>query len=267
MTLPITLPSTIAGLVAGRRVVPVTTGMSGARVLRFDAADGSALYLKTVPAADETSGGEAARLRWMARHGLPVPAVLHHEIVGGDEHLLLGGVAGTDAATAAGAPDRDPGAIVAALADGLRLLHDMPIADCPFRHTAAIGVADAHARATAGLVDVDDFDDERIGRSLDDLLAELDATRPAADGAAFTHGDYCLPNVILRGAGSSLGVAGFVDCGRAGVGDPYRDLALAVRSVHHNLGDAWVPLLLARYGVREVDEARLRFYLLLDEFF
>ena len=92
----------------------------------------------------------------------------------------------------------------------------------------------------------------------------------------FTHGDYCFPNVILRESsgeqgfptdGPGLALSGFVDCGRAGVADPYQDLALCARSVVRNLGAEWVPVFFAEYGLSVVDQERIDFYTLLDEFF
>jgi aminoglycoside phosphotransferase len=37
--------------------------------------------------------------------------------------------------------------------------------------------------------------------------------------------------------------------------------------VAHNLGAEWVPALFARYGLERVDEQKLAYYQLLDEFF
>jgi aminoglycoside phosphotransferase len=84
----------------------------------------------------------------------------------------------------------------------------------------------------------------------------------------FTHGDYCLPNVVLLedGAGG-FKISGFVDCVNAGIADRYQDLALCARSVAYNLGTEWVQPLFARYGLDRVDESKLAYYQLLDEFF
>jgi len=269
------LPPAVARLLADRCVVPIATGMSRARVLRCERSNAPAIFLKTAPGATMAMAGdrlsdEVARLRWMTEHALPVPRVRHYEVAADMEYLVLDEVPGLDASV-----PRESGnvpAVVAELAHGLRLLHATPVADCPFRHDAASRIEEARARVRAGLVDELDFDAERAGRSAADLLVELLAARPASDGAVFTHGDYCLPNVILRDApdpadAPHLTLAGFVDCGRAGVADPYQDLALAARSLAYNLGAAWVPLLFEHYELADVDEAKLRFYTLLDEFF
>ncbi len=216
---------------------------------------------------------EAIRLRWMLDHDLPVPQVRDYEVSGGIEDLLLSEVPGVDASVPR-RPEAVPG-VVSALAAGLRLLHATPIADCPFRHGAAERVEEARERVCAGFVDETDFDEERRGRTAQELLDELDATLPdvrygiedAVGDMVFTHGDYSLPNIILNDHGTRVALSGFVDCARAGVGDRYQDLALAARSVASNLGPEWVAHLFEGYGVTQSDERKLRFYTLLDEFF
>jgi aminoglycoside phosphotransferase len=114
----------------------------------------------------------------------------------------------------------------------------------------------------------DNFDAARQGRSAQDLYAELAAIPAASEERVFTHGDYCLPNVLLVSDGAGgFRVSGFVDCGNAGIADRYQDLALCARSVAGNLGPEWVSALFARYGLEHADETKLGYYQLLDEFF
>jgi aminoglycoside phosphotransferase len=100
------------------------------------------------------------------------------------------------------------------------------------------------------------------------LYAELLATPTSAEDRVFTHGDFCLPNVLLVSDGAGgLRVSGFVDCGNAGIADRYQDLALCARSIAHNFGQEWVAKLFARCGLDRADESKLAYYQLLDEFF
>ena len=86
--------------------------------------------------------------------------------------------------------------------------------------------------------------------------------RPQTEDLVLTHGDYCLPNILLHNGQLS----GFIDLGRAGVADRHQDLALAVRSLAYNFGEGWAPLLFAAYGI-EPDETKLAFYTRLDDAF
>jgi aminoglycoside 3'-phosphotransferase II len=144
----------------------------------------------------------------------------------------------------------------------LSILHDVPIAECPFDHRLEERIAAAQNRVSGGLVDEADFDNERQGRTATDVLAELLSTLPEAHDLVVTHGDACLPNFMVDGSNFT----GFVDCSRLGVSDRYQDLALTARSIARNLGQAWVEPFFREYGVKP-DHRRLAFYSLLDEFF
>ena len=217
------------------------------------------LILKTI-ARDRifSLDGEAARLRWLEGRA-PVPEVVDFVQVPVRDFLLMRALPGADAATVTLAP----AAIVEVVADALRQLHAVPIQDCPFRHSIDDCVAEAKVRLDAGHIDVTNMDPANLGRDPAELYAEMVNTRPASETAVFTHGDYCLPNVMVAGGQLS----GFIDLGRAGIGDPYRDLALIGRTLDRNLGPNWTGRFFARYGLTEPDSARLQYFRLLDEFF
>jgi aminoglycoside 3'-phosphotransferase-2 len=245
----------------------VTLGESGAGVWRCTTAGSSALYLKAAPlSAGLELDQEADRLRWMKDHELPVPAVRSYGHVAGTQFLLLEEVPGR--------PASDPEWMsrlpetVAALGVGLAVVHQTRTAGCPFDQRIAGQIDAARRRVAAGHVREDDFDAIRAGRRATDLLDELVATIPTDEDLVFTHGDFCLPNIILdRGASGQVQIAGLIDCGRAGIADRHQDLALAVRSIVHNFGGAWVAPFFEAYGLARPEEEKLRFYTLLDEFF
>jgi aminoglycoside phosphotransferase len=264
------LPPPLAADLGKHARTEIGTGESGSSVVRFDRAGGSAVFLKSCPIEpgqrDRPLFGEAERLGWMHAVGHPVPAVLQYHEWKGREYLLLTAIPGVDASVPR--PPEKAGAIVSALAAGLRTLHATNISACPFDQSRRVRVAAAEARVRAGLVREDDFDDDRRGRTASDLYAELVASPPASEDRVFTHGDYCLPNVILVDDGArGVAISGFVDCVHAGIADRYQDLALCARSITHNLGADWVSTLFALYGLDRVDESKLAYYQLLDEFF
>ena len=123
----------------------------------------------------------------------------------------------------------------------------------------------ARRRVKLGLVDESDFDAEQAGKHASDLYAELLKQRPQTEDLVFTHGDYCLPNILLDWQRNRI--SGFIDLARAGIADRYHDLALAARSLAFNFDARWIPLLFQEYGLAEPDENKIRFYKLLDEFF
>jgi aminoglycoside phosphotransferase len=246
------LPAAIAFVTEGLPMVQVTVGRSDANVWRV----GDQFYLKVASQGDELAA-EMERLDWLAGRA-PVPKVIAFERGVDATFLLTSALKGRAAHEAA-----SPGECARAVAAGLRRLHRLDIAACPFDARLAVTIERARANALGGLVDESDFDASRAGRSALDLLADVEATRPSDEDLVVTHGDYCLPNVILSADGE---VAGFVDLGRAGVADRYQDLALAARSIAYNFGDACVATFFAAYGI-DPDPRRIAFYQLLDEFF
>lgn len=246
---------------------PISLGESVASVWRCSMSGAPTFYLKTAALAAELRlDEEAERLRWMKARALPVPAVREYGHTDHAEYLLLDevtGVAASDPTWRRFLPE-----VVTALGEGLAWLHRTPIADCPFDHRLAQQVRDACRRTATGRVREDDFDDERAGRGATDLLTELLTSVPEGEDLVFSHGDFSLPNVVLdRAPDGRLHIAGLVDCGRAGVADRHQDLALAVRSITHDLGRGWVAPFFRAYGFPHPQPERLRFYTLLDEFF
>jgi aminoglycoside phosphotransferase len=176
------------------------------------------------------------------------------------DYLLMSALPGLDTSDPAYGVNLP--AMVRELAAGLRRLHSVPIQHCPFDESLNGKLIQARARTVAGLVDATEFHEQFQGRTAPDLLAELEATRPSTEDLVFTHGDYCLPNILLENGKLS----GFIDLGRAGVADRYQDLALATQSLKRNFGAAWLTLFLAAYDI-EADPNKLRYYQMLDEFF
>jgi aminoglycoside phosphotransferase len=259
------LPRDLALTIGPVMWVPVLTGESGASVFRLTdpRRELPDRFLKISPTSDDDDlRQEMERLTWL-RGRLPVPEVLGYGVGYRYRFLLISAVPGQDASVERFSAR--PGKLVEALATGLRLIHSVDPLVCPFLRPLDVMIDRARVHVEAGRVDEADFDDVRQGRSAREVFDQLLADRPPIEERAFVHGDYCLPNILLDPA--SMRVTGFIDWGRAGVADPYQDLALAARSVIYNIGARWVDRFFDAYGLKPVDHARVRYYQLLDEFF
>ncbi|WP_309083367.1 APH(3')-II family aminoglycoside O-phosphotransferase [Chelativorans sp.] len=253
-------PSSWRDELAGYAWSRQTIGRSDAAVFRLEAEGRPTLFVKTEPvSAFGEIPDEAARLKWLGGEAIPCPAVLREAREDGRDWLLMSAIPGRDLASS---PDLAPERIVEIAAEALRMLHRLAVADCPFDHRLDRRIEAARRRMEAGLVDEEDFDEERSGRAAPEVFRELLAQRPSRQELVVTHGDACLPN-LLADKGR---FTGFVDCSRLGVADRFQDLALASWSIWHNLGEQWVGPFLERYGA-EADLERMSFYQLLDEFF
>jgi aminoglycoside phosphotransferase len=248
---------------------PVPTGHTDATVRRSaygraHAKSGSG------PARDEL-GDERDRLLWLATTDLPAPEVLDWEDDGETATLTTATVPGVPLSELPASDARDA---ARSWGEFLRRLHASARDDCPFDRWLAVSVPLARVNVERGLVDEDDLDDERAGRSASDLLDELVELRPRAEklevgDLVLCHGDACLPNFLVDP--ETFEVTGMVDVGRLGVADRHLDLALAVRSISDTTlnpayGPAAAEAVLAAYGTPP-DPWRLDFYRLLDEFF
>ncbi len=252
------LPRELTSEIEGSSFLRITIGESGAKT--FLLKNKQNRYLKIMPKIlNRSLSGEAEILRWLYGK-LPVPEVIAFTEDNENEYLLTGeikGILSCDPSYKDNMPE-----IVHLLAEGLKMIHGLNIAGCPFDRSLDVKVKEAEYRVKNGLVNEDKFDAVRMGRKAYDLFRELTATRPSNEELVFTHGDYCLPNIII----SNGTISGFIDLGRGGIADRYQDLALAARSLAFNFDEKWIPLLFKEYDIESIDYDRMEFYQLMDEF-
>ncbi|SDP15775.1 aminoglycoside 3'-phosphotransferase [Lentzea jiangxiensis] len=190
---------------------------------------------------------ERDRLRWLGRHR-EVPEIRAFA----DGWLVLADVGAPSLATA------DPVLAATVMGEVLRSLHSLPVDSCPYDARVAVLLEQARRNVEAGLVDPDDFDDDNLGSTPEELLERLAGTAPREEDLVVAHGDFCPPNVLLRPDGSTV----LIDVARLGVSDRHRDIALA----HREVGEEAVGAFDRAYGLTP-RPALLEWYRLLDEFF
>ena len=249
------LPARLLPYMQGVPIVRDSIGCTGAEVLLLPD------KVRKVERRSDESDRERAAYAWLTGR-LPVPRVYEAFEEEGRNYLLMERLSGEMAC----APERlaHPERTARLLAEGLRLLWRVDTGACPFDERLSGKLLRARARLEAGLMDAAEMEPETLRRfgTPQAALRFLERNRPPED-PAFTHGDYCLPNIFLLGET----VSGFIDLGRAGVGDRWQDIALCVRSMRRNFGsDAGTAPLFEALGLAR-DEARIDYFILLDEFF
>jgi aminoglycoside phosphotransferase len=170
-------------------------GCTAAAVYRFD----NGLYLKTIERdrRDPVFGSLASEhVKLVAlKSRVPVPEIVAFEQDGARDFLLMTEVFGSEASTPA---TRDViQARVRGLAEACRRFHQAPTDGFPLVELAHELREIAAHRVALDLVDSTDFDPERRGKTSRDLLRELYSVSSGDDDIALTHGDMCLPNIIL----------------------------------------------------------------------
>ncbi len=256
------LPKNLAHLIENYNWQEIFVGRSNAKVFRLISPNKNVCYLKIASRLASSNSllmSEKSKLEWL-KNKLPVPEVLMFAENASAEFLLLSEIAGKDASDSFF--KRQKRETIEQLANGLKKIHSLPVKDCPFDARLDYKIELARKRLENNLVDESDFDESRTGRNAEDLFRELVEVKPDAEDLVFTHGDYCLPNIILENGK----LVGFVDLGSAGVADKYQDIALAARSLESNFGEKAAEMFFEIYGVKP-DAQKLHFYQLLDEFF
>jgi aminoglycoside 3'-phosphotransferase II len=241
------------------RIEPVTEGMSGALLFRVTENGQPGRYLKI--AREEMMASlrnEIARTRWLASQGIRVPPILRVEERGDELAILTGGLPGAPA-------DDNPLAedlLVDAMARAMAALHRLSPAACPFDESLAVRLATATKAVATDDVDPEYFDPRNHGVAPAVLLERLMADPPREDFVV-AHGDASLANLIVDADGR----VGFVDCGNAGRGDRYLDLAVLAGEIEATFGAAATARFIRAYGLVTWDAAKARYFSDLYELF
>jgi aminoglycoside 3'-phosphotransferase-1 len=256
------LPAALRGQVAGLDWHRDTVGESGCAIWALGPRERPSLFLKHAEGCFVADlDAEHARLAWLAGRW-PVPEIRGYERGNDEAWLLTGALSGQMAEALFEDDARDRVALSESMGRFLRGLHDLGADDCPFDSGLVARLSAARRNIDLGLVDEDDFDEEREGWSAEQVWRELDALLPIESEPVVTHGDFSLGNVMVENGA----VVGCLDVGRAGPADRYQDLAILWNCLRGH-GEAVTAAMWRGYGIAQPDHARLQVHLLLDELF
>ena len=266
-SLPPNLPLSIKNLLVGKSFTADDVGKSDSRGFIFDDC-----VLK-ISEANAYNDETVRVMRWFEEIAkLPAPKVLACESDEKFQYLLMSKVSGLMSCDEYYLEHSDE--LIKVLARALKLLWSADITDCPRTRTIDMELAGAKYRVENNLVDMSDSEPMTFGeggfKNPEELLHWLEAHKPDFE-PVLSHGDFCLPNIFVDGGR----ITGFIDLGDTGVGDKWRDIALGLRSLRHNLdgtfGGKVYPninpeLLFDELGI-EPDWEKIKWYILLDELF
>lgn len=189
---------------------------------------------------------EMKMTRFMHNHNL-APAVLKYFCENGSDYLLSAALEGED-----GIEDcniEQPERLADIFGKSLRIIHNLPQSACPYHSRSAEMIAESESSIMRKYIDTsiiaEDFD--IAAKRFSDL------THCAIDDVVI-HGDYCLPNIIMK----DFKLLGFVDLGTGGIGDRHYDLFWGIWTLEYNLkSDKYRDIFLDAYGRKEIDPDRL----------
>lgn len=198
---------------------------------------------------------EMKMMKFMHSHSL-APAVLDYVSENGRDYLLSTALEGED-----GIADRHlrhPARLAEIFGASLRIIHSLPLENCPFSSRMAEMIAESEGNISRGY-----SDKAIIGEDFKAATERFLALKHCAVDDVVMHGDYCLPNIIMRG----FKLTGFVDFGAGGVGDRHYDLYWGIWTLAYNLKtDIYRDVFLDAYGRQEIDPNRLELCRLLAGF-
>ena len=238
--LPTGLPNKLLNLIDGYNPEKYFYYQSNAVIYRLHN-DSETLYLKIINPSSHLEQ-EYKILKWIDGR-LSVPKPIYYDRVDLTEYLLTTQINGTPVYQL---EENKREKAVCILADALNMIHKLDTDGCPYSHSIdRILLAGYQAYP------------EKSG-----LISRLEDIKPE-ENLTFTHGDYCLPNILVDNG--RLG--GLIDWDYAGVGDPYRDYVSCITSLQRNFGvkisdDVWIPLFLEELGVK-IDEEKLSYFMTL----
>ncbi len=195
---------------------------------------------------------ETVVLSWL-RGKLPVPELRGFHVEGETQYLVMTQMEGVTGIH----PDviGDPERLVREFARGLREVHALSTESCTLDWRMSRFIPWAEGLIESGALD-EDIPEGESRTFLVEKLSDFKEAVPREEDLVFTHGDYCLPNVMFREGRLS----GYIDLGYAGVGDRYLDLVAARGTIRRNLDEAWIGPFFEAYGLGEPDEEKLQAY-------
>lgn len=221
-----------------RKAAVYDSSCSQAAQVYFLDTDGG-FFLKK--AAKGTLEREAAMTRYFHEKGLGAQVMAYESLE--EDWLLTRRVPGEDCLDRMYL--RDPKRLCDLTAQLLRQLHEADCAGCPVSDRTTEYLAYARYNYETGHYDKSLFPDNWGYASAQEAWQVLEEGGKELKADTLLHGDYCLPNIILR----DWKLSGFIDLDSAGVGDRHVDLFWGVWSLQFNLKtDAYAERFLDAYG-------------------
>lgn len=258
----INIPKDLEKQLMGYDWEKVNVGWSSSEIYKLTNENKPALFLKINKCSgDLFFNHEYEMLKWL-KDKISVPDVIYHSKNSNYEFLLLTEIPGNVSYEVFSKSDIETNLKI--IAKGLQIFHALPMGGCPNEVDIDKMIQHAKERLEQGLINDENFDVRWRHKSPYELFEDVKRLMPKKVDKVVTHGDYCLPNVLIN----NCELSGFVDLGSAGINDRYYDLAAVSWSISYNFGAKWVPFFFENYGINydEIDRERILFYQMLNEF-
>lgn len=254
------LPKQLSRLIDGYEARENSIGHSNCAVFHLTNPPKRGFYLKLQAISNGDLRPEKERLEWL-QGKLPVPELLYFDSDDENQHMLVSEITGVPSFDASLRDDLPN--LIKQLAIGLRTIHSLDVATCPFELSLNEKTALVQERISSGSIDMEYLSKHYPNPNLEQLFDEMMSLFPDSEDLVVCHGDYSMPNVLLVDGH----ISGFIDVGQLAIADRYVDIVTVRDTLDYNkLPDECFDLFLKEYGLKELDESKVLFYDLLNRF-
>jgi aminoglycoside phosphotransferase len=254
------VPLRIERKIKDYRLVETLKGRLEDEILKYESKDGRNIYLKIgAGVSAESLEQEARALMCLKSKGIIIPKVIDFLHWKNKVFLLITGIDGLPPYKIQNMRIESALKIVAEV---LRKLHQSKIEDGENLNTLDKDLARINKYLSLGVIDNDKFISDNEGKTPQVIYNFLVKNKNLHDKDSFTHGDYCLPNILIKGD-----EYGLIDFGECGPGDKYKDFSSMEVSIKRNFGAEWINIFYKYYDKKlVVDQEKIRYYQLIDQF-
>ena len=197
------------------------TGLSGAAVLLFPDT-----VLK-IEKHREQQDRAVQMMHWL-KGKLPIPEVVEYVVENGYGYLLMTRIEGEMCCSPYYMEHSDE--MITLMAEGLHHLWSVDTTGCPRERSLELYTERALERIRSGGLSREEL--LKYGFETAEEMAEWIETHPVKYDPVLSHGDYCLPNLLLKDGK----ISGYIDIGGIGVSDRYSDIVDCWNSLKNNFG-------------------------------
>ena len=215
------LPEVIQKHIKGQPYSVDEVGLSGSSVILFEK---SVLKIEKY---NEQQDKTVEMIKWL-NGKLPIPEVLEYVVENGFSYLLMTRIEGEMCCSPYYMEHSDE--MVALMAEGLHRLWSIDISDCPRERNLKAEKEKAVRCILEGCLTQEDL--SKFGFETAEEAAGWLKTYPVQYEPVLSHGDYCLPNLLLKDGE----ISGYIDIGGIGVADRYSDIVDCWNSLKNNFG-------------------------------
>lgn len=254
-------PPELENILSKSKLLDTKEGRLGDSISKYENEQGEIIYLKCGHGVAATSlESESKVFFWLENKGITIPRILFYMRERDQVFLLISGVEGLPAHKAANLSKEE---ILKIAAEALYKFHHLDTKGAEDLDTIDKDLEEIGGYVVAGMINVENFKDNNEGKTPQQVLEFLYSQKDSLEKDTLTHGDYCFPNIMINN-----GKYGFIDLGKCGVGDKYKDFSAMEVSIKRNFGAEWIGTFYKYYNPElMVDEEKIKYYQLIDQFY